>query len=105
MNPKRKTAYPNPVPERPMAKRLEKVRTRFGVRSRREFWLQLGEKDPELDVVRWKTKDGEESVSYPSVKYYHFDRDAPAAYLARVAAVFGVRLEWLISGTDEMTET
>lgn len=37
--------------------------------------------------------------SYAAARNYEFDRDAPADYIARVAAVFGYDLEWLVFGT------
>lgn len=64
---------------------------RFGVRSVRAFWQRVTEGDGP-------------KVSYEAARYYHFDREAPASYLARVAKVFGVRLDWLVTGEGEMTE-
>jgi hypothetical protein len=44
------------------------------------------------------------SVSYAAVRRYHYDRVPPADYMARVCAVFPeLRLEWLLTGRDEMT--
>jgi hypothetical protein len=58
--------------------------------SLRSFWQRLRE--------GW-----DDGVSYEAVRGYHYDREPPAAYLARVAQVFGVRLEWLITGTGPQT--
>jgi hypothetical protein len=77
-----------------MARRLEDVRERFGVPSLRAFHAQLD--------VGWKEGDGR--VSYEAVRNYHYERDAPVAYLARVAEVFGVRLPYLVAGDGPMTE-
>ena len=84
---------PEPINE--MAKRLEAVRERFGVPSMRAFHAKLDD--------GWSKEDGR--VSYEAVRNYHYDRDAPASYLARVAKVFeGVRLEYLVSGDGPMTK-
>jgi hypothetical protein len=45
-----------------------------------------------------------EQVSYPSALTYHTNREPPAAYLAHVAKVFGVRMEWLATGEGHMTK-
>lgn len=85
---------PAPKPVSQMARRLEAVRERFGVPSLRAFHARL--------VDGW---EGPEVVSYEAVRNYHYDRDAPVAYLARVAAVFpGVRLAYLVSGQEPMME-
>jgi hypothetical protein len=77
-----------------MAQRLEDVREHFRIPSIRAFHARL--------VEGWASDD---AVSYEAVRNYHYDRDAPAAYLARVAKVFpGVRLEYLVTGDGEMTE-
>jgi hypothetical protein len=79
------------APERAISARLEHVRGRFGYKSRRAFWQALcdGWDDP---------------VSYEAVRMYHWKRQPPPSYLARVAEVFGVRLEWLITGEGRITE-
>ena len=87
----KKPARPAPPAEMPSAKRLEDVRAWAGVPSLRGFWQQLAE--------NWM----EGRVSYEAVRNYHYDREAPAAYLARVAKVFNVSLVWLITGDDHMT--
>ena len=83
-----------PKPVTAMARRLEAVRERFGVPSMRAFHARLAE--------GW---EGDDVVSYEAVRNYHYDRAAPAAYLARVAAVFpGVRLLYLVAGEEPMLE-
>lgn len=80
-----------------MAKRLEDVRTNVArIPSLRGFWQRVVEDWPE-DLLG-------PPVSYEAVRNYHFDRDAPVSYLAQVARVFGVRLEWLAYGAGAMTE-
>jgi hypothetical protein len=106
---KRSKKNPNPAPSTRLAARLERIRDHYGM-SLREFCLELGEKKEEKrDTVYWTADDREYSVSYGAVKTYHqgrapskksgtSDRDAPAFYLARVAAVFDeFRLEWLVA--------
>lgn len=83
---------PAPEPVTQMARRLEAIRKRFGVPSLRAFHARLAE--------GW---DSENAVSYEAVRNYHYDRDAPAAYLARVAEVFDVRIGYLVSGEGGMT--
>jgi hypothetical protein len=86
----RRPARPAPPPKTETAKRLEHVRTQNGLPSLRSFWQRL--------------QDGwEDGASYEAVRGYHWNREPPAAYLARVAQVFGVRLEWLITGTGPQT--
>ena len=84
---------PAPKPVTPMAQQLEAVREHFGVPSLRAFHARLAE--------GWRDEDGR--VSYEAVRNYHYDRDAPVAYLARVAEVFGVRLPYLVAGEGAMT--
>lgn len=84
---------PKAPPKRPISRRLEDVRTHFQVQSLRKFHRQLAESWPK-----------HESVSYEAVRNYHYDRDAPASYLARVSSVFGVNLRWLVTGEGEMFE-
>ncbi len=82
-------AYPSPPPEHPISERLERVRARFRYGSKRAFWQ--------------KVRDGwDKKVSYEAVRTYHHDREPPPSYLARVGEVFGVRLEWLITGKGGM---
>lgn len=68
-----------------MSRRLEYVRTQFtGVSySLAELHRLLG---------------GGDFVSYQTVQNYHFDRDASVQYLAEVAEVFSVNLQWLATG-------
>jgi hypothetical protein len=76
-----------------MARRLEHVRKLTGYeRNLRAFWLTLGGREGT-------------GVSYESARYYHFDREASASYLARVVAVFpAIDFEWLGTGVGEPTK-
>lgn len=58
------------IPKARGAKRLEYVRKQERCETLKEFWLQLGGDACEF--------------SYEAVRNYHFDRDAPVAYLAAV---------------------
>jgi hypothetical protein len=88
----RKPARPAPAPTIATAERLERVRTHTGIPSQRAFWQRVAE--------GW-----DDAPSYEAVRTYHFNREAPAAYLARVAYVFPeIRLEWLVTGEGEMTD-
>ena len=83
-------AYPNPPPKPGISERLERVRAHMGYQSKRAFWQRLCE--------GW-----DEAVSYEAVRNYHYDREPPPSYLARVVRVFPeVRLEWLVTGAWEM---
>lgn len=97
-------SQPDPTPKHPVSRRLEYVRSHHGIPSRRQFWLRLGDKEADRDVVRWEAEGQEQSISYPAVKNYHYDKEPPVYYLARVAEVFAdVRLEWLAAGNGEPT--
>ena len=76
--------------ERAISARLEHVRGRFGYKSRRAFWQALCD--------GW-----DDRVSYEAVRMYHWKREPPPSYLARVAEVFGVRIEWLVTGEGRVT--
>ncbi len=73
-----------------LSARLEQVREEKGFSTLKDFWRQLIEGD-------------QYEVSYEAVRNYHFNRQPPVAYLARVADVFGYRLEWLIKGEEPRT--
>jgi hypothetical protein len=90
----RRSARPAPTPKLPVSRRLEDVRQLKGFLSLRSFWAKLSE--------NWRAEDG--AVSYEAVRNYHYDREPPAAYLARVAEVFGFSLRWLITGNGPKTE-
>jgi len=62
------------VPAHDMARRLEAVRERSGLRL--------------SDFRGRPLEDGDYDVSCQAVQNYHFDRPAPIAYLAKVAKVF-----------------
>ncbi len=88
-------AAPSPPPKTPMARRLEYVRTnQAGGISLAEFHRRL--------TAGWSAGCGRRA-SYEAARTYHYDRDAPASYLDRVAEVFGVRLEWLVAGRGART--
>ena len=80
---------PGPAPKTEMAQRLEHVRKMRGIPTLSEFHRKLIEPRDEGDAFQ---------VSYAAARNYHYDRDAPASYLVRVADVFGVRLRWLLTG-------
>lgn len=86
----RKPARPAPPPQTGTAERLEKVRARVGIPSLRAFWARLKE-------------DWDDPVSYEAVRNYHHNREPTPSYLARVAEVFGFRLEWLVADRGEPT--
>ena len=76
--------------------RLEWVRKTHGFRDLRPFWRRV--------AAPHQGDDGY-SISYDAVRTYHVvGREAPAAYLARVADVFGIRLVWLVTGRGLPTE-
>lgn len=89
----RKPARPAPAPTTGTAKRLEYVRTEVArLPSLRSFWARL--------LEGW-----EGAASYEAVRSYHFNREPPASYLARVAEVFDMRLEWLVTGQGSPQQT
>ena len=92
----KRPSHPTPPPQTPQAKRLEYIRTQNGFLSLRSFRDRV--------VEGWRDGDGPMSVSYEAVRTYHYDAKtgAWAPYLARVAALFGYRVEWLITGEEPM---
>lgn len=79
------------------AERLERVREERGYQDLRSFWR---------DLVKPFEGDEGYDISYDAARTYHVEgRQPPAAYLARVAKVFGVRLEWLVTGEGQPTES
>lgn len=74
-----------------MAARLEHVRQLRGIATLKEFHDRI------------TAEPGGISVSYAATRNYFYDRDAPAAYLARVAEVCNVRLEWLAAEKGKPT--
>jgi hypothetical protein len=78
-----------------MAQRLEDVRARSGFPSLRSFWIHLAD--------GWTKEDG--WVSYEAVRNYHYDRDPPGAYVARVVEVFSdyCTAQWLLTGKGPVT--
>jgi transcriptional regulator with XRE-family HTH domain len=83
---------PGPAAQHPISRRLRSVREDAGL-NLREFHQHVS-----------AGVDGREpfDVSESAVRNYDYDREPPASFLARVADVFGVRLEWLIAGRGEM---
>lgn len=80
------------------AQRLETVRQDAGYADLRSFWRHL--------TSSFQGDDGFH-ISYDAARTYHDlqrdpPREPPAAYLARVARVFGVSLEWLATGDGPM---
>ena len=73
-----KTAY---------AERLEHIRALRGVPDVKAFHAKL--------VARF---GDEETRSYASARYYHYDRDPPVDYLHQVSVVYDVPIGWLVSG-------
>jgi hypothetical protein len=90
----RRPTRPIPPPKTEIARRLEHVRLLSGLPSLRSFWARLAKE--------WPDADG--AVSYEAARNYHYDREPSVAYIARVAVVFGFRLEWLISEKGAPTE-
>ncbi len=84
---------PAPIPSIPEAKRLEHLRLHYldGI-SLAEFHRLL-------------TQANDYRISYAGVRNYHTTRKAPVDYYAQVSRVFGVRLEWLLFGEGEVTES
>ena len=93
----RKPARPAPPPQTRTAVRLEEVRARVGIPSLRAFWTRLVE--GQGVGAGW-----DDPVSYEAVRNYHHNREPTPSYLARVAEVFGFRLEWLVADWGEPTE-
>lgn len=81
------------TPQTPEAKRLEHIR------------LHLLDGMPLAEFHRHLTETGDYTVSYAGIRNYHTSRKAPVDYYAQVCRVFGVRLEWLLFGDGEMTES
>lgn len=69
------------------AERLEHVRALKGVPDVKAFHAKL--------VARF---GDEETRSYASARYYHYDRDPPVDYLHQVSVVYDVPIGWLVSG-------
>lgn len=93
----RKPAKAAPAPIIPTARRLEQIREASDFQSLRAFWGHV------LDG--WRDEyDHPVALSYEAVRTYHYDKPAPASYLARVAALFGYRLDWLVTGEGARTQ-
>ncbi|MGD2121377.1 MAG: hypothetical protein PVJ76_06520 [Gemmatimonadota bacterium] len=54
---------------------------------------------------RLLTQTDDYRISYAGVRNYHTTRKAPVDYYAQVSRVFGVRLQWLLFGEGEVTES
>jgi hypothetical protein len=90
-------SQPAPQPIGAIARRLERVRTKEGFPTLRAFLSRLKE--------GWSGPAS--AVSYEAVRNYHFDREPPVTYLARVNEVFPqYTLLWLATGryTDSAPE-
>lgn len=85
-----------------LGERLEAVRADAGL-SLRAFWRELvgGGGGGGFD---WENEDGDgPRYGYRTVTRYHRgEREAPVEYVARVAEIFGVRVEWLVNGSGSM---
>jgi hypothetical protein len=77
----------------PEAKRLEHIR------------LQYLDGIPLAEFHRLLTQTDDYRISYAGVRNYHTNRKAPVDYYAQVSRVFGVRLEWLLFGEGEVTDS
>ena len=96
-------SQPRTDPENPENVRLERVRRERGYSdSLWNFWKELCSHPPG-DLKAKTDNDGNYQISYEAVRNYHYNRHAPGHYYGQVARVFGVRLEWLISGDGGMT--
>ncbi len=82
------------LPVTAAARRLESLRSDLRYESLRGFWRELM-RDDEHGTY-------DEAPSYASVRSYHRDREPPAHYFARVAAVTGASLRWLMTGKGPM---
>lgn len=82
--------YPDPAAPAAISGRLERIRTHFGVTSKRAFHRLV--------------KDGwDDAPSYEAIRNYHYDREPPPSYLRRVLELFpDVRPRWLLLGTAPM---
>lgn len=80
-------SHPNPPPQNEYAKRLEHIRHLRSVPDVKAFWARLVDKYGE-----------DQTRSYASARYYHYDRDPPVDYLGQVSVVYGVPLEYLVFG-------
>ena len=88
----------------PEAVRLERVRRDHGLDSIWNFWKELCSRPPG-DLEAKTDESGDYQISYEAVRNYHYNRHAPGHYYAQVAAVFGVRLEWLLGAGGGMTHS
>ncbi len=90
------TSAPVPAQGASIQERLEYVRESVAhAASLRAFWRLVTQEAP--GRAMW-------GVSYDAVRTWHIDgREPPAAYLRRLAEVFGVRLQWLIQGIGAPT--
>ncbi len=82
------------LPVTAAARRLESLRSDLRYESLRGFWRELM-RDDEHGTY-------EEAPSYASVRTYHLNREPPAHYFARVAAVTGASLRWLMTNEGPM---
>lgn len=81
------------------SERLDTVRSKTGL-DLRSFWRRLV--DPHEDgTFGWSKDDDDESPRYiyrTAMRYHRGERTPEIDYLARVAEVFEVRIEWLVTG-------
>ena len=93
----------------PEAVRLERVRRERGHGdSLWNFWKEVCSRPPtdlgtEPEGAVRVDDDGNYAISYEAARNYHHDRHAPGHYYAQVAAVFDVRLEYLLGLGGGMT--
>lgn len=78
---------PDPDAEKPICRRLENVRQSTGL-DLKSFHARLVE------------EEGLETT-YHAARRWHYDRPPPVDYVAKVAKVYDVNLEWLATGAGD----
>ena len=104
--PKRKSGVPH-MADSETQDRIEQVREAFGYGSSlQNLREKLCDGEPASGYDAPTDSAGQYFISYEAVRQYHNEgRQPPVHYLARLAEVFGVRVEWLVSGSGAMTKT
>lgn len=80
-------------PTNPISERLEHVRRRAGFSTLKEFHAAL--------VAPQAPGEPPFDVSYSAARNYHYDREPPPSYLARVCNVYSVNPTWLLLGSGD----
>lgn len=86
-------SQPTGRPTNPISERLEHVRRRGGFATLKQFHAAL--------IAPQVPGEPPFDVSYSATRNYHFDREPPASYLARVCVVFSINPTWLLLGLGD----